>query len=105
MSATVIAPPKPTDKADVQTAAQRISPPRAADPLEPLDRSLRRSACLFILGVARSPVRHALRGLAQREPDIHKIKKERPGLTNLATPIEQSYIPVLSQHTCAFAAG
>ena len=90
MSAIVAASTKPTGEGDVQIAAQTISPPRAAGPLEPLvDHDIAQRAYSYWEARGRqfgTPLEDWLR--AERE--IHKIQGERSGLTNLSTQIEQS---------------
>jgi hypothetical protein len=90
MSATVVAPPKPTDITDVQTSAPPISPPRAADPLEPLTEHAVAQLAYSYWEARGRPFGTPLEDWLSAERDIQKIQRERPSLTNLATQIEQS---------------
>lgn len=90
MSATITALTKPTDEPDVQTEAQPLSTPRAAGPLEPIvDHAIAQLAYSYWEARGR-PLGSALVDWLKAEREIHNIQRERFGLTNLATQIEQS---------------
>ncbi len=90
MSATVTAPPKATGEADLQTAAQPLSPPRTAGPLEFVVVHEIAQLAYSYWEARDRPLGTPLEDWLRAEQAIHKIQRERPGLTNLATQIEHS---------------
>jgi hypothetical protein len=90
MSATATDLPKPTGKADVQTAVQPISAHRSTDPLEPLVEHDTAQLAYSHWEARGRPFGTPFEDWLSAEREIQNIQKERPGLTNLATQIERA---------------